>query len=166
MSLGIKIVQAVQKEAAMQRPLPLQATAEHKLRGAGRATASVTLTDNDRFSHMANDVTVAITGHPAKHRSPQVVAESFTARATYLTEALRFVECDATGAALVRSTPETMRAPRTAYFEAKIGPATLSLQRFQPRPDTPGRDAIPFCVTDEVLARLVEDAAAVLAPRK
>ena len=167
MSLGIKLVQAVQKETAMKRPLPLCATADDSSGGKrGTAvTASVTLTDNDRFSHMAEEVTVKVTGNPQSTvRNPQFKAERFAERATYLTESLQFVETDGGGSAILRSSPETMRGPRTAYYEARVDESAISLKRYQPHEDKPGRAATPFCVTDEVLARLVDDAAAVLAP--
>src|SRR5687768_4437832 len=112
MSLGTKLVQAVQKEAAMKRPLPLRSVAQDSAR-SGRAEASVTLTDNDRFSHMAEEVKIQVQTPKPKVQSPKSVAERFVARATYLTEALQFVEMDAGGTAVVRSTPATMRAPRS-----------------------------------------------------
>ncbi|MDQ3813228.1 MAG: hypothetical protein M3347_04675 [Armatimonadota bacterium] len=167
MSLGIKLVQAVQKETAMKRPLPLCAIVHGKSPGGKQGTAitaSVTLTDNDRFSHLAEDVTIHVQGPKSKAQSPKVTAERFAARATYLTESLQFVEIDGGGTALLRSSPETMRAPRTPYFEARVDDSAIALKRYQPHPDKPGREAIPFCVTDEVLARLVDDAVAVLTP--
>ena len=165
MSLGTKLVQAVQKEAAMQRPLPLEATANH-----GNVAASVTLTDNDRLSHLASEVTIKVTGEGKSRKAAsrsagaQRKAETFAARATYLTEPLRFVETDAGGTAVLRSKPETMSAPRSEYFEAHVTETSVSLKRYQPHRDKPGRAAVPFCVTDDVLARLADDAAAVLAP--
>ena len=180
MSLGIKLVQAVQKETAMKRPLPLQATVNDRLHGNGRRstsiTASVTLSDNDRFSHLAEDVTVTVTRiaegtsaeeMPRSRSKPSLEekAQRFVQRATYLVESLQFVEMDAGGSAILRSSPETMRAPRSEYFEATVDVDALTLKRFQPHATEPGREQIPFCITDEVLARLVEDAAAVLAPQ-
>jgi hypothetical protein len=171
MSIGIKLVQAVQKEAAMQRPLPLQATATE-----GNVTASVTLTDNDRLSHLASEVKVtaekdtagATSRKAASNGSPEAgvrrKAEAFAERATYLTEPLRFVETDAGGTAVLRSRPETMSAPRAEYFEAQVTEEAIALKRYQPHRDKPGRVESPFCVTDDVLARLADDASAVLAP--
>jgi hypothetical protein len=161
----------VQKEAAMQRPLPLQAAATE-----GNVTASVTLTDNDRLSHLASEVRVTAgkdsTGSSSRRAASGGVpdagarrkAEAFAARATYLTEPLQFVETDAGGTAVLRSRPETMSAPRTEYFEAQVTEATIALRRYQPHRDKPGRIEAPFCVTDDVLARLTEDASAVLTP--
>ena len=168
-SLGTKLVQAVQKEAAMQRPLPLQAIAEVAVPGAsGRTlTAEVTLTDHDRFSHLIEAVTVSVTPPTTRHAPPldtQERAQRFAQRATYLTEALQFVEKDAGGNATLRSSPSTMRGPRAEYFEAQVAEHAISLQRYQPHADKPGREPIPFCVTDEVLARLADDATAALVP--
>ena len=164
MSLGTKLIQAVQKEAAMKRPLPLQAIANDDLRGCGRVQAAVTLTDNDRFSHMASELKVGIERASAKQRGEAAEnAAAFVRRATYLTESLQLVEANAGGAQIVRSTPATMRGARAPYYEAVVGADDLSLRRYQPRLDKPGRDDVPFCLTDEVMMRLVEDAAAVLA---
>jgi hypothetical protein len=164
MSIGTKLVQAVQKETAMQRPLPLQATANE-----GNVSASVTLTDNDRLSHLASEVSIKSSGGGTRRKTAstsvtaQRKAETFAERATYLTEPLRFVETDAGGTAVLRSKPEAMQAPRTPYFEAQVTATALSLRRYQPHTDKPGREQIPFCVTDEVLARIADDAAATLA---
>ena len=168
MSLGTKLIQAVQKEAAMKRPLPLQAIASDELRGRGRVRAAVTLTDNDRFSHMASELKVAIDRSPTKqsNRAARNTGENaidFVRRATYLTESLQCVEANSGGDTVVRSTPATMRGVRAPYFEAVVGKDELSLRRYQPHTDRPGREDVPFCLTDEVMTRLVEDAAAVLA---
>jgi len=163
MSLGIKLVQALQKQAAMKRPFPLNAEARDTLRGNGRkgrqVTAAVTLADHDRLSHLVEEATVRVEGAA---QSSETVARRFTERATYLSEALQFVECAGDGAAIVRSTPATMHAKRAPYFEARVGDNEIALRRYQAHPTRPGRAAIPFCVTDEVLSRLVDDAAAAL----
>src|SRR5688500_2380004 len=94
MSLGTKLVQAVQKEAAMKRPFPIIAEAGDTLRAGGRkgreVTAAVKLADNDRFSHMAEKVTVHVEGGA---REAEDVARRFCERATYLSESLKLVEC-------------------------------------------------------------------------
>jgi hypothetical protein len=165
-SLGTKLVQAVQKETAMQSPLPLSATAHEDLPKGGRAVAAVTLADNDRLSHLAENLTVSVDSAKSKVQSPQVIAKRFAERATYLTERLQFVEGDAQGAAIVRSTPQSMRGKRSEYFEARVTETSLSFQRYKPHEDKPGREAAPFCVTDDVLSRLADDAAHVLQSRK
>lgn len=166
-SLGTRLVQAVQKEAAMQSPLPICAIVHEDGAKGARIGASVTLVDNDRFSHLAEEVTISVTrakthGPKIKPITPQATAEKFAARVTYLTENLQFVEGDASGAAILRSTPQTMRAKGAEYFEARVTESNLSLKRFQPHDAKPGRAAIPFSLTDEVLARLADDAAASL----
>jgi hypothetical protein len=172
-SLGTKLVQAVQKEAAMQRPLPLSAVVHDELPKCERLDATVILIDNDRLSHLAQQITVSVQQNPsqstlkaAKPVSVQQKAERFAARATYLTEALQFVESDAQGAAILRSTPQTMRARRAEYFEAHLTDSSLTLQRYKPHDDKPGREAVPFCVTDDVLSRLADDAVQTLLNRK
>lgn len=172
MSLGTKLVQAVQKEAAMNRPLPMTAQAEVAPESGSGPTlsAQVVLADNDRYSHLAEEVTISVAGlkaaRGAKVVTTQGKAERFIERATYLTEALQFVECDHQGAAVVRSSPQTMRGPQTDYYEARVEDAALSLRRYRPKTEAPGRDAIPFCVTDDVLSRLADDAADVLQPKR
>jgi len=173
MSLGTKLMQAVQKEAAMRRPFPLQAHAtEAALKGV-EVHASTQVADHDRFSHMANELVVtverAVSSHshpPASHshsvaRAPDPAARAlkFTERATYLTERLKLVETDAGGTAIVRSTPETMAGPRAPYYEAKVRDDSIELKRYKPNIGQPGRHAIPFCLTDETLSRVVDDAA-------
>ena len=162
MSLGIKLVQAVQKEAAMKRPFPMNAEAHETIKNGRKSravSAQVRVCDHDRLSHLAEKVIVHAEGPP---RDPQTLARRFAEKTTYLSEALQFVECDAKGAAIVRSTPETMRAPRSEYFEAKVGANEITLQRFQANAKKPGREIVPFCVTDETLSRLADDAAEVL----
>ena len=176
MSLGIKLMQAVQKEAAMRRPFPLQAQAtETALRGM-EVHASAQVADHDRFSHMASELivkverAVSIPSHPpaahshsvARAPDPAARAQKFTERATYLTERLQLVETDAGGTAIVRSTPETMAGPRAPYYEAKVREDSIELKRYKPNTGEPGRHAIPFCLTDETLTRVVDDAAAAL----
>lgn len=161
MSLGTKLVQAVQKEAAMQRPLPMQAVAEEATK-SGTVTAQIDLADNDRFSHMANQVKVDVSGKKSRAPNVQATAEKFAERATYLTERLQFVETDNSGTGILRSSPQTMRGPRTEYFEAEVRDDSISLHRYQPNTDKPGREAVPFCVTDDVLGRFVDDAVGVL----
>jgi hypothetical protein len=162
MTLGTQLVRAVQKEAAMQRPLPLSARAQSTLPSGDVVEARVVLNDHDRFSHVAEIFEVKVQRAQGKAQNSMRNAQNFCEKASYLTERLQFVESDAVGNAVTRSTPQTMRGPRSEYFEATIGSEAISLQRFRPRGDKPGRDAVPFCITDEVLERLADDAASVL----
>lgn len=50
-------------------------------------------------------------------------------------------------------------------MRAKGGENEIALCRYQPHANRPGREAIPFCVTDETLSRLADDAAQVLVGR-
>ena len=162
MSLGIKLVQALQKEAAMKRPFPMNVEAHDTVKSGRKdraVSAQMRLCDNDRLSHLAEKVLVHAEGPP---RDSETLARRFAEKTTYLSESLQFVECAANGAAVVRSTPETMRAPRTPYFEAKVSGGEITLRRYKPNAERPGREAVPFCVTDETLVRLIDDAASVL----
>lgn len=154
-SIGAKLVQAVQKEAAMQRPLPLEASAQD-----GAVNASMKLSDHDRLGHLAQEIKIKV--DQAGSASTRTKAEAFAARATYLTERLGHVETDAGGSEILRSTPQTMRGPRSEYFEAKVSDSEVSLQRFKPRESGGGREEVPFHATDDTLARITDDAASVL----
>ncbi len=159
-SIGTKLVQAVQKEAAMNRPLPMQAEAQD-----GAVKASVTVTDNDRLSHLAGEIKVSVDSG-ANNASTKAKAESFAGRTTYLTERLGYVETDAGGTAVLRSTPETMRGKKSEYYEARVGESDVSLKRYKAHAQKGGRDAVPFHVTDDTLARIADDATAALTSRK
>lgn len=155
MSIGTKLTQAIQKEAAMKRPLPLEAHAQD-----GQISATAKLVDHDRLGNLAENITVkSDNAAPSSTRSK---AETFAHRATYLPERLGFVETEAGGSAVLRSTPETMRGKNSEYFEAKIGDNEVSLERFKPRESGGGRDNVPFHVTDDTLGRLANDAAQAL----
>lgn len=160
-SIGTKLVQAVQKEAAMNRPLPMQAEAQD-----GAVKANVTVTDNDRLSHLAGEVKVSVTGSASNQANTKAKAEAFAGRATYLTERLGYVETDAGGTSVLRSTPETMRGKKSEYYEARVGDSDVSLKRYKAHEQKGGRDAVPFHVTDDTLARIADDAAAALTTRK
>ena len=167
MSLGIKLVQSAQKEAALQRPFPLHAEAVEALPNGGEICAQAQIADNDRLSKMASKVTVSVGNAKKSTRGNdmQAKAEKFAEKATYFTEKLRFVETDVGGTAVVRSTPETMAGRGAPYFEAKVKETEITVQRFQAKARG-GRESVPFCVTDDILARVVEDAADVLAPKR
>jgi hypothetical protein len=167
MSLGKKLVQAAQKEAALQRPIPYGAEAVEPLPRGGELRATATVNDYDRFTKMASEVKVSVArGHSPPGRGLSVAerAQKFVDKATYLTESLMVVETDPAGASTVRSTPATMAGKGSAYFEAAVKDDEIALRRYKPKPG--GREQVPFCVTDDVLGRLVEDAAAALTPRK
>ena len=156
-SIGAKLVQAVQKEAAMQRPLPLETEARD-----GAISARVKLSDHDRLGHLAQEVKISV--DKAGSASTKSKAETFAGRATYLTERLGHVETDAGGSEILRSTPDTMRGKGSEYFEAKVGEGEVSLQRFKPRQGG-GRENVPFHLTDDTLARVTDDAASALTSR-
>lgn len=162
MSLGKKLVQSAQKEAA--RPFPLQAQAAQPLAKGGQVNATAKFTDTDRFSKMASEVKVCVEGAKPSGVTATQKAERFAERATYFTEALCHVETDVGGTAIVRSTPETMAGRGAPYFEAAVREDEITLRRFQNARG--GREQIPFCVTDDVLERVVDDAALILAPQK
>lgn len=167
MSLGKRLVQSARKEAALGRPLPLQADASETLPDGAILSARAVLADSDKYTKMTGEIRVSLEGAPAKRGlTPQQRAEKFAASTTYLSESLAFVETDEGGTATVRSTPATMNGRRSAYFEAQVKDDEVRLSRFQPDERGPGRQSVPFPLTDDSLARLVEDAANALQPKR
>lgn len=160
MSLGEALVKNIEKEVAAGKKAPLTAIGED-----GHTVARVVLKDRDRLGSLAAEVSVIkkVSGAPSAARvDVRERAERLAGRVSYLPERLKFVETDAAGSAILRSSPETMRAPRSEYFEARVGQSEVTLRRFAPRPSGGGRDAVPFHTTDDTLGRLADDAAAVL----
>ena len=167
MSLGKRLVQSAQKEAALGRPLPLEASASETLGSGATIQARATLADADKYTKMTSEIRVSLDGeNPKRGASAQERAQQFAGSATYLSESLAFVETDEGGTATVRSTPATMNGPRSAYFEARVKNDEVQLQRFQPSERGPGRQSVPFPMSDDILARVVEDAANALKPRR
>ncbi len=168
MSLGKKLVQSAQKEAALGRPLPLEASASETLGSGATIQARATLADADKYTKMTGEVIVSIEGgsKPTRGLSAQEKAQRFAESATYLPEQLRFVETDVGGTAIARSTPETMNGRRGPYFEAQVKDDEVRLGRFQPSENGPGRESVPFPLSDDLLGRVVEDAASALKPRR
>ncbi len=167
MSLGKRLVQSAQKEAALGRPLPLEANASETLPSGASVKARATFADTDKYTKLTGEIRVSLEGKSgARGATPQERAERFAESATYLSESLRYVETDAGGTATVRSTPETMSGRRSPYFEAKVTESEVTLQRFAPSERGPGRASVPFPLSDDILARVVEDAANVLKPKR
>ena len=167
MSLGKRIVQSAQKEAALGRPLPLEASASEVLGSGATIHARATLTDADKYTKMTGEIRVSMEGASSKRgANAQERAEQFASSATYLTESLAFVETDEGGTATARSTPATMNGPRSAYFEARVNEDEVQFRRFQPSERGPGRQSVPFPLSDDILARVVDDAANALKPRR
>ena len=167
MSLGKRLVQSAQKEAALKRPLPLEASSSETLSGGATVTARAALADADKYTKMTGEIQVSLEGGTAaRGATAQERAERFAGSATYLSEALGFVETDAGGTATVRSTPETMNGRRSPYFEAKVTESEVTLRRFAPSERGPGRESVPFPLSDDLLERVVNDAANALKPRR
>lgn len=169
MSLGKKLVQSAQKEAALGRPLPLEASASETA-GGTTVHARARFADADKYTKMTGEIVVSIEGNTpgamAKGSAAQERVERFAERVTYLPERLSLVETDPGGTAIARSTPGTMSGRRSAYFEAQVKDDEVKLQRFQPGENGPGRESVPFPLSDELLSRVVEDAADALLPRR
>ena len=160
--IGKKLAQAAQKEAVLERPFPQVAQASVQS-GKTQIRARVEVADADRFSKMAQKISVST--DRANRASVEEKAQNFAEKTTYLSENLGYVETDIGGAAIVRSTPQTMAGRGAPYFEAKISETEVTLERFQSKTEG-GRENIPFCVTDDILARVTDDAASVLTPKK
>jgi hypothetical protein len=163
MSLGVKTAQAAQKESLLQRPFPQRAEAVVALPKGGEVRATAKIVDTDKFSKLASKITVSTdkkTGVSVEDK-----AAKFAAKTTYLTEKLEFVEKDIGGTAIVRSSPATMAGRGAPYYEAKVGLSEITLERYQSKKDG-CREKVPFCLTDDILVRLVDDSADVLVNKK
>ena len=163
MSLGTKLVQEAQKQAAMKRPFPLEVEATQSLAKGSEIKASAKIADQDRFSQMAEEVKVSVAGVNSR-ASAETKARRFAEKTTYLTEKLQYVETDEGGTATVRSTPQTMAGRGAPYYEAAVKGDEITLRRFQAQGK--GREQQPFCVTGETLERIVDDAAKSLSGAK
>jgi hypothetical protein len=159
MSLGVKIAQAAQKESVLQRPFPQNAEAVVALPKGGEVHATAKIVDTDKFSKLAS--TISVSTDKKSGGNVEAKAEKFAERTTYLTEKLQFIEKDVGGTAIVRSSPETMAGRGAAYYEAQVRENEITLERYQAKKGG-GREKIPFCLTDDILVRVVDDAANVL----
>lgn len=96
-------------------------------------------------------------------------AEAIARQVTYLIEPLKLLERDRAGQrALLRSAPPRETADAVEYYEAWLnrvgsGAMSFSLNRYHHGNDDVSRRAIPIVLTNEVLERLVDDLAAIIA---
>ena len=161
-TLGTKLLQAIHKETLMQSPLPLQAEASEPLpRGSGQVLVRAEIVDGDRFSHVLGHFEARAEGTTSAKRSSKAVAQKLAERVGYLPEALQAVEAQPDDSVLLRSSPPTMRGPGSDYFEAVAQADGFELKRFTPCPGG-GREQKAFCLPDDILSRLSDDAAAIL----
>ncbi len=163
MSLGVKIAQAAQKESVLSRPFPQNAEAVVELTKGGEVRATAKIVDTDKFSKMAAKITVST--DKKTNGTVESKAEKFAEKTTYLTEKLQFVEKNVGGTAIVRSSPETMAGRGAPYYEAKVRESEITLERYQAKKGG-GREKVPFCLTDDILVRVVDDAADILTNKK
>lgn len=161
-SLGAKLLQAIQKETLMQSPLPLAVEAsESTARGPGQVLVSAQIVDGDRFSHVLGHFEARAEGQAVSKRDAKVVARRIAERVRYLPEALEVVESQPDDSVLLRSSPPTMRGPGSDYFEAVARSDGFELRRYTPSAGG-GREEKAFCVPDDILARLADDAAVIM----
>lgn len=161
-TLGTKLLQAIHKETLMQSPLPMQVEASEALaRGPGQVLVRAEVVDGDRFSHVLGHFEARVNGSASAKRSADAVARKLAERVVYLPEALQVVEAQPDDSVLLRSSPPTMRGPGSDYFEAVASESGFELKRFTPLPGG-GREQKAFCLPDDILSRLSDDAAAIL----
>jgi len=87
-------------------------------------------------------------------------ARKAAGRVTGLLEPLRLVEVDRPrNVALLRSEAPAAKGEAVQYYEVQfVGRNSVSVQRFKANKAGPaGREAIPFALTHEALAKLVDD---------
>lgn len=86
-------------------------------------------------------------------------ADRSAKRITGLLEPLKLIEVDAgRSEALLRSDPPASRGPRVQYYELRLrGTHEAKLQRYQGDRAGGRREAIPFALTHEAIAKLADD---------
>jgi hypothetical protein len=86
-------------------------------------------------------------------------ADRSARRITGLLEPLKLIEVDAgRSEALLRSDPPASRGPRVQYYELRLrGTHEAKLHRYQADRTGGRREAIPFALTHEAIAKLADD---------
>ena len=125
--------------------------------------------DLDKYGVLLHEIVVS-NEQPADQRVRELLqrqAAEIESRFTYLLEAFRLIELDETaGTAQIRSGTPYHEAGALHYYEVLLrGGNTLTFTRYQ-RKDRNSARALEACyVTEQLLARICEDAAAVLRVR-
>ena len=120
-------------------------------------SVSLTIDKNDSFSSKLTELTVE---RSASDRATKPWADAVAKRATGLMESLRVIEVDnQRDEALLRSDSPTVRGETRAHYELRLQngrKATLARYAAATEPNAK-RQPIPFALTHEVLAKLVDD---------
>jgi hypothetical protein len=121
-------------------------------------TAAITTDRRDKVGCVLSEV--ALKAGTAAPTSLESWAKTIACRVTGLLEPLRIHEVDAArNEALLRSDGPSARGADVYYYEVLVeGTARATLRRFRAsRQHTGSRKQVAFALTNEVLARLVED---------
>jgi|GEM_PF-2480290 len=132
--------------------------------------ASAKVLDNSRLGSALHSLTVW--SRPPESLNGTSITDQAAAIArqvTYLVESLTVLEHDRAGQrALLRSAPPRETADAVEYFEGWLtreasGTLSFSLHRYRHGNNDLSRQAVPIILTHEVLERLVDDLASILA---
>jgi len=140
---------------------------------AGDGRADLTLKfDNDRWvvslsadkvdtlGCLLSEVIVASTAETVMSNADlRSRAESAAKRVTGLMEPLRFLELDEQrGEAMLRSESPTRRSTALAYYEVLMTThGRIDLRRYQRADDASARQQVPFALTHEAIAKVIND---------
>lgn len=121
--------------------------------------ATVTAEANDSLATKATEVTVTRTGPPPVGRTVRGWAELIAAKPAGLPEKLAVHEIDGDGqVAVLRSAEPTRRGDSVGYYEATLtGTEEAKLRRYNANTaDRTPREAVPFVLTHESIAKIAE----------
>ena len=131
---------------------------------------SAKVLDSSRLGSALHSLSVW-SGHPDSLNGTGIAdqATAIARQVSYLVESLALLELDRAGQrALLRSAPPRETADAVEYFEGWLtreasGTASFSLHRYRHGNNDMSRQAVPVILTHEVLERLVDDLASILA---
>ena len=150
----------------------LEKLADWRPAGEGRASASIALPDHGwtvgLTAERADTVGCRLTQVDATRAAPvadndaalEAHARKAAGRVTGLMEPLRLVEVDrGQHVAVLRSDAPPVKGDAVQYYEVRFaGRNRVTVERFKAnKSGKAGREAIPFALTHEALAKLVDD---------
>lgn len=122
-------------------------------------SVSVSAEKNDEVGTLVRELTVHRNAPAPQGATLKGWARGAADRVTGLLEPLRLLEVDdGRDEAVLRSQKPTKRGGSLHYYEARLkGTEEATLRRYQASPTAPGRTQVPFPVTHEALAKVVDD---------
>lgn len=163
MNLGPQILAAVKAHSRAAAPFV------HEEVGDG-IHLKIEVQDRDKFGVLVRAINMSRNGAHAQPLDKAVLAAQAAEvekRLTYLLESFKLIELDeAAGTAQLRSGAPYREAETLHYYEIVLrGGHSLSFARYQKQGKNNSREIEPCYLTEQMLARLCDDAAAVLQAR-